>query len=125
MQLGSCRRDAPGRDGKSAPAAGAPFGRSSAMDRPDRRRVDAAGIIDSSGAAVHGLTAHEEDALRMLTIEGARALGLDAEIGSLEVGKQADLAVFPSTVFSRPLPTSTALLTIVAGRVVRGYIPAQ
>jgi len=74
-------------------------------------------------AAAAGL--YEGDALRMLTIEGARALGLDAEIGSLEVGKQADLAVFPSTVLSRPLPTSTALLTIVAGRVVRGYIPAQ
>jgi len=74
-------------------------------------------------AAAAGL--HEEDALRMLTIEGARALGLDAEIGSLEVGKQADLAVFSSTALHRPPPSSTALLTIVAGRVVRGYIPAQ
>ena len=61
MQLGSCRRDAPGRDGKSAPEAGAPFGRSSAMDRPDRRRVDAAGLIDSSGAAVHGLAIAARD----------------------------------------------------------------
>ena len=65
-----------------------------------------------------------EEALRMLTLEGARALGHDAEIGSLEVGKQADLAVFPSTALSRLLPPSAALLTVVAGRVVHRYIQA-
>ena len=54
----------------------------------------------------------EEDALRMLTIEGARALGWDSEIGSLEVGKAGDLAVLEGR------GRSTALLTCVAGTVV-------
>lgn len=69
-----------------------------------------------SEAAAAGLTGDE--ALRMLTIEGARALGLDADLGSLEVGKQADLAVFPSTNLHQPPPSSRALLTVVAGRIV-------
>ena len=34
-----------------------------------------------------------ETALKSLTIEGAKVLGMDEQIGSLEVGKQADFLV--------------------------------
>ena len=56
-------------------------------------------------------------ALRALTLDGARALGWEREIGSLEIGKAADLAVFPSAVLRRP-PPSFAALTVLAGRIV-------
>ncbi len=82
---------------------------------------DALRILTLQGArAPRAAGLAEEEALRMPLLEGARALSTDAEIGSLEVGKQADLAVFPSTALYRPVPPLTALLTVVAGRVVHG-----
>jgi cytosine/adenosine deaminase-related metal-dependent hydrolase len=61
-----------------------------------------------------------DQALRALTIEGARALGWESEIGSLEVGKAADLAVFSPSLPAPPRPSPSALLTVVGGRVVHG-----
>jgi len=56
-----------------------------------------------------------EDALRLLTLEGARALGWQRELGSLDIGKAADLAVLSDVSTITP---SHALLTVVAGRIV-------
>lgn len=68
--------------------------------------------------------------LRLMTIDGARALKIDDQVGSLEPGKQADLiAVNLATVHSAPTydPATTiifsssardVILTMVAGRVL-------
>src|SRR6266516_3594786 len=53
-------------------------------------------------------------AIRALTMDGARALGWDAESGSLDVGKAGDLVV--QTV--RPSDRPTVRLTVVSGRIV-------
>ncbi|MHA6493833.1 TRZ/ATZ family hydrolase [Pseudomonas borbori] len=52
----------------------------------------AALLAKAVAGSATALDAHR--ALRMATLNGARALGMDKEIGSLEVGKAADLVVF-------------------------------
>jgi imidazolonepropionase-like amidohydrolase len=54
----------------------------------------------------------EDDALRMITLNPARQLGIDARVGSLERGKDADVAVFGAHPLS---PDARVDLTIVDG----------
>ncbi len=53
--------------------------------------------------------------LRMATIDGARALGLDAEFGSLEAGKRADVAIVRmSGLHATPAPEIVSALVYSA-----------
>ncbi|KAJ8613216.1 hypothetical protein MRB53_037082 [Persea americana] len=66
------------------------------------REMHLAGIIHKGNQRDASLVDAFE-VLAMATINGARALGLDGEIGSLEVGKKADIVVVdPSGMHSAP-----------------------
>ena len=70
----------------------------------DMWEVGRAAAMLQKASRLDGEAVTAEEVLAMLTIDGARALGLADEIGSLEVGKRADLIVVD---FDRPhlLPT--------------------
>jgi imidazolonepropionase-like amidohydrolase len=57
----------------------------------------------------------EDEALRMITINPARQLGVESRVGSIEAGKDADLAIFSAHPFS---PDARVELTMVEGAVV-------
>jgi 5-methylthioadenosine/S-adenosylhomocysteine deaminase len=56
------------------------------------------------------------DVLEMATIGGAAAIGIDSEVGTLEEGKQADLAAFVIDPIA-PIqdPVTAAVFSITAG----------
>jgi imidazolonepropionase-like amidohydrolase len=61
----------------------------------------------------------DDEALALITINPARQLGIDGRVGSIEVGKDGDLAIFdahPLSIYARPV------YTIVDGLV---YFDAQ
>jgi cytosine/adenosine deaminase-related metal-dependent hydrolase len=70
----------------------------------DLWEVGRAAAMLQKASQLDGEVMTAEEILAMLTIDGARALGLEREIGSLEVGKRADLIVVE---FNQPhlLPT--------------------
>jgi predicted amidohydrolase YtcJ len=62
-----------------------------------------------------------EEALRGFTLDAAWSLFLDQEVGSLAVGKRADLVVFgrdPMTIPELEIPQAAIDYTVVEGRVV-------
>jgi len=68
------------------------------------------------------------DALRMATLGGARALGLDGEIGSLSAGKQADItAVYLGDVETQPLyhPLSKLVYSVSRDKVTDVWIAGR
>ncbi len=76
--------------------------------RTRRLYIDAAKMIRYGGAT-------EKQALEALTINGAKILGVEKLTGSLEAGKQADIAVFnrhPLDPYTRPE------MTIVEGKIL-------
>ena len=62
-----------------------------------------------------------EKALEMATIDGARAVGLEQEIGSIEVGKRADIVVIDhENAFMTPIHNPVSALVYSAlGHEVR------
>ena len=71
-------------------------------------------LFEAAMAAAYGLSF--EAALRSITIGAAKLLGVDDRIGSMEVGKDADLALFDGDPFEY---TSHCLAVIIDGKVVK------
>ncbi len=70
-------------------------------------------LYEAAVAAAHGLG--QEGALRAITIDAAKILGLDQRIGSIAVGKDGDLALYDGDPFEY---TTHCVGTVIEGAVV-------
>jgi len=95
------------------------------------KRLDDAGVLVNVGShgQVQGLAMHwemelfaeggmsNERVLRAATLNGAKTLALDHEIGSLEVGKLADLIVLDKNPLENIQNTTSVVQTMIGGRL--------
>jgi 5-methylthioadenosine/S-adenosylhomocysteine deaminase len=89
-------------------------GSNNRLDLMNEMRIAALLAKGASGDAT-ALPAHQ--ALAMATINGAKALGLDQEIGSLKIGKAADIIAFDlATLETSPSYDIASTLVYAAGR---------
>lgn len=91
--------------------AGIPFALQSGFEAyvPKTRVI----LFEAGVAAANGLSF--EEALASITIKAARMLGVDDRVGSLEVGKDADIAMYDGDPFEY---TTHAVGVIINGEVV-------
>ena len=70
-------------------------------------------LFEAAMAAANGLS--KSDALSLITIDAAKILGIDKRVGSLEKGKDADVALYDGDPFEW---TSHCIGTVINGSVV-------
>ncbi len=92
-------------------AAGVPVALQSGFEAyvPKTRVV----LFEAAVAAANGLTF--DQALRTVTIDAAKILGIENRVGSLELGKDGDVAIYDGDPFEY---TSHCVGTVIQGRVV-------
>src|SRR5690606_25815905 len=93
--------------------AGIPFAFQSGYESyvPKSRIV----LFEAAMAAANGLS--RDDALAALTINAAKLLGIDARVGSLETGKDADLALYDGDPFE--------YVTHCTGTIINGKLVSE
>ncbi len=80
---------------------------SDSAERIRRLNLDAAKVMKYGGVP-------EEEALKMITLNPAKQFGIDKRIGSIEVGKDADIVIWSGHPFS---PFSLVEQTMIEGEL--------